>query len=62
MMEEQMAKEYKGDLLKPRPKEGKLLKKEHKGDLIKTEGEKGNPLWRDTKLNEEKKKKQTLNE
>jgi hypothetical protein len=38
------------------------LKKEHKGDLIKKEGVKGNPLWKDTKLNEDKKRKQTLNE
>jgi hypothetical protein len=57
-----MSKEYKGDLLKPKKKSGKLLKKEHKGDLIKTEGDKGNPLWKDNKMNEEKQKKQTLNE
>jgi hypothetical protein len=29
-----MSKEYKGDLLKPKKKSGKLLKKEHKGDLV----------------------------
>ena len=57
-----MSKEYKGDLLKPKKKDGKLLKKEQKGDLIKTEGEKGNPLWKDTKLNEDKNKKPKLNE
>ena len=57
-----MATEHKGDLLKPKKKDGKLLKNEHKGDLLKSEGSKGNPLWKNTKLNEEKKKKEKINE
>lgn len=57
-----MSKEYKGQMLKPKKKKGKMLTKEHKGDIIKTEGEKGNPLWRDNKLNEEKKKKKLITE
>ena len=56
-----MAKEYKGDMIRDIP-DGELIKDEKKGDLIKSEGEKGNPLWKDTKLNEEKKKKKKLNE
>lgn len=52
----------KTKLLRPLEKDGKLLKKEHKGDLLKTESPEGNPLWLDTKLNEEKKKKKKLNE
>ena len=40
-------------MLKPRVQEGELLK---------SEGKKGNPLWKNTKLNEEKNKKQKLNE
>jgi hypothetical protein len=57
-----MSVEYKGELLKDIPKEGKLLKKEHKGDILKSEGDQGNPLWKDTKLNEDKKKKKKINE
>ncbi len=58
-----MTKEYdKEKLLKPLKPNGKLLKTEHKGDLLKTEGPDGKPLWKDTKLNEEKKKKKKLNE
>jgi hypothetical protein len=57
-----MSTEHKGKLLKDKRPDGELLKKEHKGDLIKTEGDKGNPLWKDTKLNEEDKKKKKLNE
>ncbi len=49
-------------MLKPKKKEGKLLKREHKGDLIKKEGVKGNPLWKDTKLNEDKKRKKLITE
>lgn len=57
-----MAKEHKGPMLKPKKKNGKLLKKEHKGDLIKREGVKGNPLWKETKLNEDKKNKKLITE
>jgi len=49
-------------LLKPEKEDGKLLKKEHKGKLIKKEAVKGDPLWKDTKLNEDGKKKPQLNE
>lgn len=58
-----MSKEYDSDkLLKDLQPDGELLKKEHKGDLLKTESPDGNPLWKNTKLNEERKKKHKLNE
>lgn len=57
-----MSIERKGPMLKPKKKEGKLLKREHKGDLIKKEGVKGNPLWKDTKLNEDQKRKKLITE
>lgn len=57
-----MAIEYEGELLEPEKPKGKLLKNEQKGELLKPEPVKGDPLWKDTKLNEDKKKKQKLNE
>ena len=58
-----MSIERKGEMLKPRPKKGELLKpKVQEGELLKSEGQKGNPLWKDTKLNEEKKKLKRINE
>ena len=58
-----MAKEYdKKKYLKQKKVEGKLLKNEQQGELLKPEVVEGQPLWKDTKLNEEKKKKKKLNE
>lgn len=58
-----MAKEYdKKKFLKQKKVEGEILKHKQKGDLIKPKVVEGNPLWKDTKLNEEKNKKKKLNE
>ena len=59
-----MSTEQKGELIKDRRPDGEMLKNRPigEGDVLKSEGKKGNPLWRDDKLNEEKKKKQKLNE
>ena len=58
-----MSTEHKGEMLKPRPKKGDLLKPAvQEGDLLKSEGQKGNPLWKNKKLNEGKKKVTRLNE
>jgi hypothetical protein len=58
-----MAIKYKGKLLRKKKLEGKILKDEIDGELLKDKVLEGNPLWKDKKeLNEEKYKKENLNE
>ena len=57
-----MSVEYDGELIEPVKPKGKLLKNEQKGEMLLPEKKKGKPLWKDTELNEEKEKKQKLNE
>ena len=57
-----MSIEHKGEMLKPKKVKGKLLQNEQEGEMLMPQKKKGNPLWKDTKINEEKTKKQKLNE
>ena len=57
-----MSIEHKGEMIKPVKPKGKMIKNEQKGEMILPEKKKDNPLWKDTKLNEEKEKKQKINE
>ncbi len=59
-----MSTEYKGHIIRDKRPDGEMLKNRPigEGDVLKSEGAKGSPLWKDTKLNEEKKKLKKLNE
>lgn len=58
-----MAIRYKGKLLRRKEVKGKVLKDEIEGELLKDKIIEGNPLWKDKKeLNEERYKKENLNE
>ena len=57
-----MTVNHKGELLKPKKHDGKMLRNEEKGPMLKKKKEDGNPLWKDTIINEDGRKPEKLNE
>ena len=58
-----MSKEYdEKKYLKDKKKKGLLKPELPEGKVLKSKTPKGSPLWKDDKLNEEKRKKKKLNE